>query len=56
MSTPKVTTTQQEQYFRTDHLKTNLGRRTARGGVVAIVSQGLKFVFTIGATLIMAVC
>ena len=43
-----------EQYFRTDHLKTNLGGRTARGGVVAIVSQGLKFLFTMGATSIMA--
>lgn len=43
-----------EQYFRTDHLKTNLGGRTARGGLVAIVSQGLKFLITIAATSIMA--
>ena len=54
MSILRATSAQQEQYFRTDHLKTNLGRRTARGGVVAIGSQGLKFVFTIGATSIMA--
>src|SRR6185503_20073144 len=45
---------QRDQYFSTDHLKTNLGGRTARGGVVAILSQALKFVITIGATSIMA--
>ena len=54
MSIPKVTTTQKEHYFRTDHLKTNLGGRTARGGAVAITSQGLKFLFTIAATSVMA--
>ena len=54
MSVPKVTTTQGEQYFRTDHLRTNLGGRAARGGAIAILSQGLKFVITIGATSIMA--
>lgn len=54
MSIPKVTTAQGEQYFRTDHLRVNLGGRTARGGAVAILSQGLKFVITIGATSIMA--
>jgi len=52
MSTPAIN--QKEQIFRTDHLKTNLGGRTARGGAVAITSQALKFVFTIGATSIMA--
>jgi O-antigen/teichoic acid export membrane protein len=51
---PKVTSTQGEEYFRTDHLRTNLGGRTARGGVIAILSQGLKFVITIAATSIMA--
>jgi O-antigen/teichoic acid export membrane protein len=54
MSIPKVTTTQGAEYFRTDHLRTNLGGRTARGGAVAILSQGLKFVITIAATSIMA--
>ena len=52
MSTPAIN--QKEQIFRTDHLKTNLGGRTARGGAVAITSQALKFIFTIGATSIMA--
>lgn len=54
MSIPKVTTTQGEEYFRTDHLRANLGGRTARGGAVAILSQGLKFVITIAATSVMA--
>lgn len=49
-----MTTTQREDYFRTDHLKLNLGGRTARGGVIAILSQGLKFVITIAATSVMA--
>ena len=43
-----------EQYFSTDHVKSNLAGRTARGGAVAIVSQGLKFVITIAATSVMA--
>lgn len=54
MSRQKVTTARGEQYFRTDHLKINLGGRTARGGVIAIVSQALKFVITIAATSVMA--
>ncbi|HEX6649324.1 MAG TPA: lipopolysaccharide biosynthesis protein [Pyrinomonadaceae bacterium] len=54
MSTSKTTTTQGNQYFRTDHLRTNLGGRTARGGAVAISSQGLKFIITIAATSVMA--
>lgn len=54
MTPDKGTTTSGEQYFRTDHLRLNLAGRTARGGVVAILSQGLKFVITIAATSVMA--
>ena len=43
-----------DKYFRTDHLKQNLGGRTARGGAVAITTQALKFVITLGATSVMA--
>jgi O-antigen/teichoic acid export membrane protein len=43
-----------DKYFRTDHLKENLGGRTARGGAVAITTQALKFVITLGATSVMA--
>ena len=46
--------TSSSQYFRTDHLKTNLGGRAARGGAVAITTQGLKFVITLVATSIIA--
>src|SRR5215831_4645035 len=43
-----------DRHFRTDHLKTNLGGRTARGGAVTIIAQGLRFIITIGATSILA--
>ena len=46
--------TANDKYFGTDHLKTNLGGRTARGGAVAITAQALKFIITIGATSILA--
>jgi len=54
MSLPKITTTKGGQYFRTDHLRIDLGGRAARGGVITIVSQGLKFAITIAATSVMA--
>ena len=47
-------TTHPADLFRTDHLMTNLRARTARGGVTAIVAQGLKFLITIVATSVMA--
>jgi|ERR1700752_158364 len=40
--------------FRTEHLKINLSGRAARGGAVAIASQGLKFFITLAATSVMA--
>lgn len=43
-----------DKYFKTDHLKTNLGGRTARGGTLAIATQALKFFVTIGATSVMS--
>jgi O-antigen/teichoic acid export membrane protein len=43
-----------DRFFRTDHLKTNLGGRTARGGTLAVATQALKFFLTIGATSVMA--
>jgi PST family polysaccharide transporter len=41
-------------YFRTDHLKADLGARTARGGIVVLASQALKFVINMGTTIILA--
>ena len=43
-----------QEYFDTEHLTAAIGSRTARGGVVTIVSHGLKFALSIGATAILA--
>ena len=43
-----------DRHFRTDHLKADIARRTARGGLATIVSQGLKFFFSTAATIILA--
>jgi PST family polysaccharide transporter len=43
-----------DKYFGTDHLRVNLGGRTVRGGAVAITTQALKFIITIGATSVLA--
>jgi O-antigen/teichoic acid export membrane protein len=43
-----------DSYFQTDHLKVDLGGRTARGGAVTIVTQGLKFLIGIIGTMILA--
>src|SRR5215210_2444320 len=42
------------EYFDTEHLTAGIGSRTARGGVVTIVSHGLKFALSIVATAILA--
>lgn len=42
------------QYLRTDDLKIDLGLRTARGGAVTMASQGIKFFFSMFATVILA--
>jgi hypothetical protein len=49
-----LTTSTTDKHFQTDHLKVNLGGRAARGGAVAITSQGLKFIVTLAATSVMA--
>lgn len=43
-----------QEYFDTEHLTAAIGSHTARGGVVTIVSHGLKFALSIGATAILA--
>ena len=42
------------RHFRTDHLTADLGQRTARGGAVTLVSQGIKFCTGIAATVVLA--
>ncbi|HEY8225739.1 MAG TPA: lipopolysaccharide biosynthesis protein [Pyrinomonadaceae bacterium] len=54
MTLRNVTANQTEQLFRTDHLRSDLRVRAARGGVIAIVAQALKFLITIAATSVMA--
>ena len=43
-----------EHHFRTDHLKADLGSRTARGGVLIAASQGIKFCIGLGGAVILA--
>lgn len=43
-----------DQYFRTEHLQSDIGGRTVRGGAVAITTQSLKFFITIAGTSVMA--
>lgn len=42
------------EYFDTEHLTAAIGSRTARGGVVTIMSHGLKFALSIVATAVLA--
>jgi len=43
-----------QEYFDTEHLTPTIASRTARGGAVTMVSHGLKFVLSIGATAVLA--
>lgn len=43
-----------QEYFDTEHLTDTIASRTARGGVVTILSHGLKLVLSIGATAVLA--
>jgi PST family polysaccharide transporter len=43
-----------DEFLSTERLKADLGRRTARGGAVTVTSQGLKFVISMAATVVLA--
>lgn len=43
-----------DRHFRTDHLTSDLKGRTARGGTIMIVSQGMKFVINMASAVILA--
>lgn len=43
-----------QEYFDTEHLTNSIASRTARGGVITIVSHGLKFALSIVATAVLA--
>lgn len=44
----------QNRHFRTDHLQSDLGGRSARGGAVTLSAQVFKFVFSTAATIVLA--
>ncbi|MFL6336850.1 MAG: lipopolysaccharide biosynthesis protein [Pyrinomonadaceae bacterium] len=44
----------EDAYFSTERLKSGLGARAARGGVVTLVAQGLKFAIFTAATVVLA--
>ena len=46
--------TKADRHFRTDHLKADLGARTARGGAVMVGAQAVRFVITMGSTMVLA--
>jgi PST family polysaccharide transporter len=50
----KETEERADRYFRVDHLRANLGRRTARGGAIMVGSQSLKFVISMASTVVLA--
>ena len=41
-------------HFDTDHLKSDLKRRTVRGATATFVGQGTKFLLQIGSTMVLA--
>ena len=43
-----------ENYFNTDHLKTDLKKRSVRGGAVTIAAQSSKFILKFGSTIVLA--
>src|SRR5882672_10356273 len=45
---------EQNRHFRTDHLKDDLGERSARGGAVTLAAQVFKFVLSTISTVILA--
>lgn len=43
-----------ERFFDTAHLERNLGRRSARGGAVTLLAQGVKFILQTASTVVLA--
>lgn len=51
---PLTTQRDENRHFRTDHLNHDLGGRSTRGGAVTLASQGIKFITSLVATVILA--
>jgi PST family polysaccharide transporter len=49
----EVSGAQEDEHFRTDRLTLDLGGRTARGGAVTLVSQGVQLLLSIGTTIVL---
>lgn len=49
-----VSDADQDPHFRTDHLESDLGRRSARGGAVTLTAQICKFLLGMVATIVLA--
>src|ERR1700736_550547 len=54
LQNPDASAEKQDSHFSVDHLQADLGGRAARGGAVALVSNGLRFIVTIAAPSVMA--
>ena len=42
------------EFFQTEHLQPNLKKRSIRGGIITVSSQGIKFVLTLGSNICLA--
>lgn len=51
---PKSAGATVDRHFSTDHLKTDLGGRTARGGAVVVGTQAVRFMITMASTVVLA--
>lgn len=51
---PQFVCNDENRHFRTDHLRDGLGGRSARGGVVTATAQGLKFIISTAAMIVLA--
>jgi O-antigen/teichoic acid export membrane protein len=56
MSSPsqRLVNDDRDRHFRTDHLNADLGGRSARGGMLTLAAQLLKFVVSIAAAIVLA--
>lgn len=50
----KLESDDKNRHFRTDHLTADLKGHTARGGIVTVASQGVKFFLAMAATVVLA--
>ena len=53
-SVPQFANDDRNHHFRTDHLKAELGRRSARGGAITVTAQGCKFILNAISAIVLA--